>query len=109
MDEVDDAVLFDLAKLSDQYLVERLRNHCLSQLFKGVTVQNAVMRLVQANTAGGEGPVSATKLKNKTIRYVRRHLEEIRATQRQRWIFLNASIPTYSSKSGLHIQLRYIE
>jgi hypothetical protein len=50
--EVDsDAVLFDLAKLCDQYRVERLHNHCLHQLFNGITVQNAVMRLVQAHTA----------------------------------------------------------
>jgi hypothetical protein len=53
MDNMD--VLFDLAKLCDQYRVERLHNHCLRQLFQGNTVQNAVMRLMQANTAGGEG------------------------------------------------------
>ena len=53
--EVDDEVLFDLAKLCDQYQVERLHNHCLHQLFKGVAVQNAVMRLVQAHTASSSG------------------------------------------------------
>ena len=31
VDEVDDAVLIDLAKLSDQYLVERLPSHCMRQ------------------------------------------------------------------------------
>jgi hypothetical protein len=75
--EVDDAVLFGLAKLSDQYRVERLHNHCLHQLFKGITVQNAVMWLMQAHTAGGEGPMRA-KLKITTMRYVTRNLEEIR-------------------------------
>jgi hypothetical protein len=43
----DDAVLFELAKLSDQYQVERLHNHCLHKLFKGITIQNAVMRLIK--------------------------------------------------------------
>jgi hypothetical protein len=38
MDEVDDAVLFDLAKLSDQHRVERLFNHCTHQLFKGTVL-----------------------------------------------------------------------
>jgi len=77
--EVDDAVLFDLAKLSDQYRVERLHNHCIRQLFKGITVQNAVVRLVQAHTAGrGERPVWANKLKITTMSYVTRNFEEIR-------------------------------
>jgi hypothetical protein len=77
--EVEDAVLFDLAKLSDQYRVERLHNHCVRQLFKGITVQNAVMRLVQAHTAGrGERPMWADKLKSTTMSYVTRNFEEIR-------------------------------
>jgi len=77
--EVDDAVLFDLAKLSDQYRVERLHSHCIRQLFKGITVQNAVMRLVQAHTAGrGERPLWATKLEITTMSYVTRNFENIR-------------------------------
>jgi hypothetical protein len=76
MVEVDDAVLFELAKLSDQYQVERLYNHCLHQLFKGITIQNAVMRLVQAHTASGEGPMWA-KLKSTAMSYVTRNLKEI--------------------------------
>jgi hypothetical protein len=44
--EVDDAVLFDLPKLSAQCQVGRLQNHCIRQLFKGITVQNAVMQLM---------------------------------------------------------------
>jgi carboxylesterase type B len=76
--EVDDAVLFDLAKLSDQYRVERLHNHCIRQLFKGVTVRNAVVRLVQAHTIGRcERPVWANKLKSTTMSYVTRNFEEI--------------------------------
>jgi hypothetical protein len=75
--QVDDAVLFDVAKLSDQYRVERLHNHCMRQLFRGITVQNAVMRLVQAPTASGEGPTWANKLKSTTVSYVTRNLEEI--------------------------------
>jgi hypothetical protein len=68
--EVDDAVLFDLARLNDQYQVERLHNHCLHQLFNGITVHNAVMRMVQAHTASSdEGPMWA-KLKSTTMRYV---------------------------------------
>jgi hypothetical protein len=77
--EVDDAVLFDLAKLSDQYRVERLHNHCLHQLFKGITVQNAVMRLVQAHhTASDEGVMWASELRSKTICYMTRNFGEIR-------------------------------
>jgi hypothetical protein len=38
MEVEDDAVLFDLKKLSDQYRMERLHNHCLHQLCKGITV-----------------------------------------------------------------------
>jgi hypothetical protein len=60
----EDAVLFDLAKLCDQYWVERLHNHCLRQLFQGITVQNAVMRLVQAYDTVGEGSMWADKLKS---------------------------------------------
>jgi hypothetical protein len=74
--EVDDAVLFDLAKLCDQYRVERLHNHCLHQLFSGITVQNAVMRLVQAHTASGESPMWA-ELESKATRYVARNFEGI--------------------------------
>jgi hypothetical protein len=76
--EVDDAVLFDLAKLSDQYRVERLHNHCLHQLFNGITVQNAVMRLVQVHTASGEGGMWASELRSTTMRYMTRNFEEIR-------------------------------
>jgi hypothetical protein len=75
--EVEDSVLFDLVKLCDQYRVERLHNHCLHQLFEGITVQNAVMRLVQAHTAGGEGPMWVNKLRCVTVRYVTGNLEEI--------------------------------
>jgi hypothetical protein len=75
--EVDDAVLYDLVKLSDQYQVERLHNHCLHQLFEGITVQNAVMRLVQVHTASGEGPMWVNKLKSATMRYLTCNLKEI--------------------------------
>eukprot|EP00242_Pyramimonas_sp_CCMP2087_P000191 CAMPEP_0198228870 /NCGR_PEP_ID=MMETSP1445-20131203/113827_1 /TAXON_ID=36898 /ORGANISM="Pyramimonas sp., Strain CCMP2087" /LENGTH=580 /DNA_ID=CAMNT_0043909303 /DNA_START=198 /DNA_END=1941 /DNA_ORIENTATION=+ len=81
MDEaVDDAVLFDLAKLSDQYQVERLHTHCLHRLFKGITIQNAVVRLVQAHTASGEGPTPdmCARLQSTTLRYVTHNLEEMR-------------------------------
>jgi hypothetical protein len=74
-------VLFDLAKLCDQYRVERLHNHCLHQLFNGITVQNAVMRLVQAHTASGESPMWA-ELKSKTMRYVASNYEEIWSSAR---------------------------
>jgi hypothetical protein len=74
--EVDDAVLFDLAKLCDQYLVERLFNHCVHQLFKGITVHNAVMRLVQAHTATDEG-VMWGKLKSATMGYMTHNIKEI--------------------------------
>jgi DNA-binding beta-propeller fold protein YncE len=76
--EVDGAVLLDLAKLSDQYRVERLHNHCISQLFKGVTLQNAVMRLMQAHTASGEqGGAMWAKLKGTTMEYVTSNFKEI--------------------------------
>jgi hypothetical protein len=74
---VDDAVLFDLSKLSDQYRVERLNNHCMHQLFKGITVQNAVTRLVQAHTASGEGAMWASELRTTTMRYITRNFEQI--------------------------------
>jgi DNA-binding beta-propeller fold protein YncE len=76
--EVDDAAVFDLANLCDQYRVDRLYNHCLHQLFEGITVQNAVMRLVQAHTACGEGPMWVNKLKSTTMTYVTRNLKGIR-------------------------------
>jgi hypothetical protein len=77
MEVDDDAVLFDLAKLCDEYQVERLHNHCLHQLFHGITVQNAVMRLVQAHTArSGESPMWA-KLESKTMMFVTHNFEEI--------------------------------
>jgi len=79
--EVDAVVLFDLAKLCDQYRVERLHNHCLRQLFYGITVQNAVMRLVQAQTADGEGHMWADNLKSTTMRYMTRNFEEIRCNE----------------------------
>jgi len=76
--EVDDAVLFDLVKLSDQYHVGRLHNLCLQQLFKRITVQNAVMRLLQAHTASGAEELMWAKLKSMTMRYVTCNLNEIR-------------------------------
>jgi BTB/POZ domain-containing protein 9 len=75
--EVDDAVLFDLAKLCGQYRVERLYNQCLHRLFKGITIQNAVMRLVQAHTVSGEGSMWAKQVKRTTMRYVTRNLKSI--------------------------------
>ena len=77
--EVEEAVLFDLARLSDQYRVERLHSHCLHRLFRGLTVQNAVTRLVQAHGAAsgsGEGCVWS-ELEGRSMRYVARHLEEM--------------------------------
>jgi hypothetical protein len=76
MEVDDDAVLFDVAKLCDQYRVERLHHHCVHQLFNGITVQNIVMRLMQAHTASGESPMWA-ELKSKTTSYVARNFEEI--------------------------------
>jgi hypothetical protein len=81
--EVDDTVLFDLTKLSDLYGVERLHNHCMRQSFTGITVQNAVMRLVQAHiTASGIGPIWVTKVKITTMGYVTRNFEEIRRNEK---------------------------
>jgi hypothetical protein len=94
--EVDDAVLFGLAKLCDQYQVERLFNHCLHQLFKGFTVQNAVIRLVQAHTTSDESGPTRGKLKATNIGYVMRNFKEIWCnTKGQRWSFLIASITNY--------------
>jgi hypothetical protein len=75
--EVDDAVLFDLAKSCDQYRVERLLNHCLHQLYKGITIQNAVMRLLQAHTASVEGDPMWGKLKSTTMEYVTHNFKRI--------------------------------
>jgi len=68
----------DIAKLSDQYQVERLHNHCLHQLFRVVTVQNAVMRLVQAHTVSGEGGVWVSETISTTMNYMTRNFEQIR-------------------------------
>jgi hypothetical protein len=76
VDEVDDAVLFDLAKLCDQYCVDRLYNHCLHQISKGITVQNAVIRLVQAHTTSNQGPMWA-KMRTTTMSFVTSNLEGI--------------------------------
>jgi hypothetical protein len=101
--EVDDAVLFDLVKLCDQYQVERLHNHCLHQLFEGITVQNAVMRLVQAHTVGGEGPMWVNKLKSATMRYVTRNLEEI-------WCDARAALELLKREHlGLYMQMLEIK
>mmetsp|Transcript_28781 Transcript_28781/g.48338 ORF Transcript_28781/g.48338 Transcript_28781/m.48338 type:complete len:219 (+) Transcript_28781:537-1193(+) len=86
MDVVDAAVLFDLAKLSDHYRVDRLHNYCLRQLDsswnQGITVQNAVMRLVQAHTASSNESPMLAELKGKTMRHVTRNFEEIRCNAR---------------------------
>jgi hypothetical protein len=67
MEEVEDAVLFDLANLCDQYQEEHLYNCCMSQLTKGVTLQNAVMWLVQAHACEGE---TAAKVKSTAMGHV---------------------------------------
>jgi hypothetical protein len=95
--EVDNAVLFNLAKLCDQYRVDRLYNHCLHQIFKGITVQNAIMRLMQAHTTRGEGPVWA-KLRTTTMSYVTGNLEGIRCKAMATLDILNATILTCSRK-----------
>jgi hypothetical protein len=76
MEVNDDTVLFDLAKLCEQYRVKRLHNRCLNQLLRGITVQNAVVRLVQAHTASGESPMWA-ELESKIMRYVARNTVKI--------------------------------
>jgi hypothetical protein len=80
MEVEDDTVLFDLVKLCDQYQVERLHNHCVHQLFNGITVQNAVMRLVQAHTASSG---HLAELKGKTMSYVAYNFDEIRCNARE--------------------------
>jgi hypothetical protein len=73
--EIADAVFFDLATLSDQYQVERLHNYCVHQIYDGITVQNAVMRLVQAHTANIGENCMWDKLKSKTVKYVMHNFE----------------------------------
>ena len=73
--EVEEEVLFDLAKLCDQYQVERLYTHCMHSLTKGITHQNAVMRLIQAHAC--EGGELWAKLQSATKEYVARNLKEI--------------------------------
>eukprot|EP00959_Pyramimonas_sp_CCMP1952_P249262 5210487-Pyramimonas_sp.AAC.1 len=73
--EVEEEVLFDLAKLCDQYRVERLYTHCMHSLTKGITHQNAVTRLIQAHTYKG-GDMWA-KLQSATKAYVACNLKEI--------------------------------
>jgi hypothetical protein len=45
-------VVFDLVKLCDQYWVARLHNHCLHQLFNGITVSRGMA--VQAQQSHGQ-------------------------------------------------------
>eukprot|EP00976_Prorocentrum_cordatum_P105932 1194356-Prorocentrum_minimum.AAC.3 len=73
--EVEEEVLFDLARLSDQYQVERLFTHCMQTLAKGITHKHAVMRLIQAHACKG-GDMWA-KLQSVTKEYVARNLKEI--------------------------------
>jgi hypothetical protein len=104
MEVADEAVFFYLVKLSDQYQVECLHDHCLHQLFKGITVQNAVMRLVQAHTgSSGESPIWA-ELRSKTMRYVTRNLEEIRCNARASLELLDREHPRVLSKQVLLIK-----
>jgi DNA-binding beta-propeller fold protein YncE len=81
--EIDDAGLFDLAVLCDQYQVERLHNYCVHQIYNGITVENAVMRLVQAHTANIGENTMWDKLKSKTVKYVMHNFEEIRCNARE--------------------------
>eukprot|EP00959_Pyramimonas_sp_CCMP1952_P453349 9468089-Pyramimonas_sp.AAC.1 len=76
MEVEEDEVLFDLARLCDQYQVERLFTHCMHTLAKGITHQNAVMRLIQAH-ACCEGAELWAKLQSATKEYVARNLKEI--------------------------------
>ena len=55
-----------------------MHNHCLHRLFEGITIQNAVTRLVQAHTASDEEPMWANQVRSTTMSYVTRNLEEIR-------------------------------
>jgi hypothetical protein len=99
----DDAVLFDLAKLCDQYQVERLHNQCLHHICNGMTIQNAVMRLVQAHTTiSGESPMWA-KLKSKTMKFVTCNFEEIQCHARESLELLDREHP------GLFKQMQRIQ
>eukprot|EP00959_Pyramimonas_sp_CCMP1952_P200622 4196241-Pyramimonas_sp.AAC.2 len=73
--EVEDGLLFDLARLCDQYQVERLYTHCMHSLIKGITHQNAVMRLIQAQSC--EGRDTWAKLQGVTKEYVARNVKDI--------------------------------
>jgi hypothetical protein len=93
MEVDDDPVLFELAKLSDQYRVERLHNHCLHRLFKGITVHNAVMRLVQAHTTSGEGAMWVNQLRSTTMSYVTHNFGEIQRNAMATLVFLACEHP----------------
>ena len=73
--EVKNAVIIDLAKLCDQYQMERVYTHCMCRLTKGITHQIAVMWRVQAHAC--EGGAMWAKLQSLTMAYVTRNLKEI--------------------------------
>eukprot|EP00976_Prorocentrum_cordatum_P078933 1183339-Prorocentrum_minimum.AAC.1 len=73
--EVEEEVLFDLARLCDQCQVERLYTRCMHSLIEGITHQNAVMRLIQAQSC--EGGDMWAKLQSATKEYVARNVREI--------------------------------
>jgi hypothetical protein len=103
--EMDDAVVFDLAHLCAQYRVERLFNHCLKQLDKGTTVQNAVFWLLQAHTAGGEGGGTMWgKLRSMTMGYVTSNFKKIWRDARRTLELLDRAHPELYKQLRLSVQ-----
>jgi hypothetical protein len=106
--EVDDATLLEEATLSYQYQVMRLHNLCLHRFLTSIIVQNAVMWLMQAHAASGEGPTWANTFRRTTISYVTRNFEEIRCNAMATLVLLEREHPDLfhqllKVKCGLHL------
>eukprot|EP00976_Prorocentrum_cordatum_P104940 1194088-Prorocentrum_minimum.AAC.1 len=100
----DKVLLFDLAKLCDQYQEERLYNHCMWQLMKGITHQNAVTRLIEAHACEGGG--MWTKLQSATMAYVTRNLRAIWRKAKPTLAHLDTNRPDLYKKVVLDAALR---
>ena len=63
--------------------------------------------VMQAHTAGGEGPVWVNKLKSTAMRYVRLHLEEIRRNSTATLVLLAREHPDLLNQV-LHIKCGFV-
>jgi len=102
--EVEEEVLFDLAKLCDLYQEERLYNHCMRRLTKGITHENAVTQLIEAHAV--EGGNLWQKLRRATMAYVTRNIRGIWRTAKLTLARLDTNRPDLYKQVLLDAALR---